>query len=205
MEQNKKRRNIGIIAGVVVVLLITGISAALIVLNQPKVRLARGISKMSKELAAYSNPAAKQINRSLLQENTMKGPYTLKIDMTATFPENDTLSMLNMDLEAGCDNEVRQANIDFNLGAYQMNLVNGTIMVDDNTMYVSVPKLLNDTYRLQLDTLGADYNASAWKDQLGFKVDSDVSIDYRYGRINGCTQRGCADTEGYNSRSEGIG
>ena len=178
MEQNKKRRNIGIIAGVVVVLLITGISAALIVLNQPKVRLARGISKMSKELAAYSNPAAKQINRSLLQENTMKGPYTLKIDMTATFPENDTLSMLNMDLEAGCDNEVRQANIDFNLGAYQMNLVNGTIMVDDNTMYVSVPKLLNDTYRLQLDTLGADYNASAWKDQLGFKVDSDVSIDF---------------------------
>ncbi len=59
-----------------------------------------------------------------------------------------------------------------------MNLVNGTIMVDDNTMYVSVPKLLNDTYRLQLDTLGADYNASAWKDQLGFKVDSDVSIDF---------------------------
>lgn len=51
-------------------------------------------------------------------------------------------------------------------------------MVDDNTMYVSVPKLLNDTYRLQLDTLGADYNASAWKDQLGFKVDSDVSIDF---------------------------
>ena len=46
MEQNKKRRNIGIIAGVVVVLLITGISAALIVLNQPKVRLARGISKI---------------------------------------------------------------------------------------------------------------------------------------------------------------
>ena len=178
MEQNKKRRNIGIIAGVVVVLLITGISAALIVLNQPKVRLARGISKMSKELAAYSNPAARQINRSLLQKNTMKGPHTLKIDMTATFPENDTLSMLNMDLEAGCDNEVRQANIDFNLGAYQMNLVNGTIMVDDNTMYVSVPKLLNDTYRLQLDTLGADYNASAWKDQLGFKVDSDVSIDF---------------------------
>lgn len=178
MEQNKKRRNIGIIAGVVVVLLITGISAALIVLNQPKVRLERGISKMSKELAAYSNPAAKQINRSLLQENTMKEPYTLKIDMTATFPENDTLSMLNMDLEAGCDNEVRQANIDFNLGAYQMNLVNGTIMVDDNTMYVNVPKLLNDTYRLQLDTLGADYNASAWKDQLGFKVDSDVSIDF---------------------------
>ena len=33
MEQNKKRRNIGIIAGVVVVLLITGISAALIVLK----------------------------------------------------------------------------------------------------------------------------------------------------------------------------
>ena len=178
MEQNKKRRNLGIIAGVVVVLLITGISAALIVLNQPKVRLARGISKMSKELTAYSSPAAKQINKSLLQKNTMKGPYTLKIDMTATFPENDTLSMLNMDLEAGCDNEVRQANIDFNLGAYQMNLVNGTIMVDDNTMYVSVPKLLNDTYRLQLDTLGADYNASAWKDQLGFKVDSDVSIDF---------------------------
>lgn len=178
MEQNKKRRNIGIIAGVVVVLLIAGISAALIVLNQPKVRLARGISKMSKELTAYSSPAAKQINKSLLQKNTMKGPYTLKIDMTATFPENDTLSMLNMDLEAGCDNEVRQANIDFNLGAYQMNLVNGTIMVDDNTMYVSVPKLLNDTYRLQLDTLGADYNASAWKDQLGFKVDSDVSIDF---------------------------
>lgn len=178
MEQNRKRRNIGIIAGVVVVLLIAGISAALIVLNQPKVRLARGISKMSKELTAYSSPAAKQINKSLLQKNTMKGPYTLKIDMTATFPENDTLSMLNMDLEAGCDNEVRQANIDFNLGAYQMNLVNGTIMVDDNTMYVSVPKLLNDTYRLQLDTLGADYNASAWKDQLGFKVDSDVSIDF---------------------------
>ena len=72
MEQNKKRRNIGIIAGVVVVSLITGISAALIVLNQPKVRLARGISKMSKELAAYSNPAAKQINRSLFQENTRK-------------------------------------------------------------------------------------------------------------------------------------
>ena len=45
MEQNRKRRNIGIIAGVVVVLLIAGISAALIVLNQPKVRLARGISK----------------------------------------------------------------------------------------------------------------------------------------------------------------
>ena len=42
------------------------------------------------------------------------------------------------------------------LEAYQMNLVNGTIMVDDNTMYVSVPKLLNDTYRLQLDMLGAD-------------------------------------------------
>ena len=83
-----------------------------------------------------------------------------------------------MDLEAGCDNEVRQANIDFNLGAYQMNLVNGTIMVDDNTMYVSIPKLLGDTYRLQLDTLGADYNASAWKDQLGFKVDQDVSIDF---------------------------
>lgn len=94
MEQNKKRRNIGNIAGVVVVLLITGISAALIVLNQPKVRLARGISKMSKELTAYSSPAAKQINKSLLQKNTMKGPYTLKIDMTATFPENDTLSML---------------------------------------------------------------------------------------------------------------
>ena len=37
---------------------------------------------------------------------------------------------------------------------------------------------MNDTYRLQLDTLGADYNASAWKDQLGFKVDSDVSIDF---------------------------
>ena len=178
MEQNRKRRNIGIIAGVVVVLLIAGISAALIVLNQPKVRLARGISKMSKELTAYSSPAAKQINKSLLQKNTMNGPYTLKIDMTATFPENDTLSMLNMDLEAGCDNEVRQANIDFNLGAYQMNLVNGTIMVDDNTMYVSIPKLLGDTYRLQLDTLGADYNASAWKDQLGFKVDQDVSIDF---------------------------
>ena len=65
MEQNRKRRNIGIIAGVVVVLLIAGISAALIVLNQPKVRLARGISKMSKELTAYSSPAAKQINKSL--------------------------------------------------------------------------------------------------------------------------------------------
>ena len=42
MEQNRKRRNIGIIAGVVVVLLIAGISAALIVLNQPKVQQSCG-------------------------------------------------------------------------------------------------------------------------------------------------------------------
>ena len=178
MEQTRGRRIIGIAAGVVAGLLAIGIVAAFIVLNQPEVRLARGISKMSKELTAYGNPAAKQINRSLLQENTRKEPHTLKVDITATFPQSDTLSMLNMDLEAGYDNENRQVGIDFNLGAYQIDLVKGTITVDDNTMYISIPKLLSDTYRLQLDTLGADYNASAWKDQLGFEVDPDVSIDF---------------------------
>ena len=171
------RRTALIITGIVAVVAIIGIGVAAIILNQPKVQLARGVSRMTKELTVYGSPASKQINHALLQKNMLDTPHTLKADMTATFPQNDNISNLNLSVQIGQDNSNRLADMKFSAGAYQVSLVNGSAIVDNNTMYISAPKLLDDTYSLKLDTLGADYNASAWSKVLGLDVDPDASYD----------------------------
>lgn len=176
-QPGQGRRTALIITGIVAVVAVVGIIAAAVILNQPRVRLARGISRMTKELAAYNSPVSKQINYTLLQENTINAPHTVKADMTATFPQSDVIDNLNLSVQIGMDRNNRLADMDFSAGTYRVNLVNGNIMVDDNTMYISTPKLLEDIYSLRLDTLGADYNKSAWKDALGLDIDPDTSCD----------------------------
>lgn len=171
------RRTALIITGIVAAVVMIGIGVAAIILNQPRVRFARGVSQMIKELAVYGNPALKQIDQALLQENMTNAPHTVKADMTATFPQSDVIDNLNLSVQIGMDRNDRLADMDFLAGTYRVNLINGNITVDDNTMYISAPKLLEDIYSLRLDTLGADYNASAWKDALGLDIDPDTSCD----------------------------
>ena len=179
MNNGKQNKRIAVIVGsIAAVVVIAGIIASTVILNQPKVRLARAVSKIQKELSEYGSPATKQINHSLLQENMESTPHTVKADTTVTFPNSDKLKNLNLSLQMGKDNSSRLADIDLTAGAYQVKLVNGKITVEDNKLYISVPKLSENTYSLQLDTLGADYNASAWSDILKLDIEPDASYDF---------------------------
>lgn len=173
----KKSKLPFIILGVILVVIIAAGAAAYVLLNSPKARLAKGVANMLKELSAYDDKVSEKINRPLLAENKRKSPHTTTVDLTVTVPEDDDMGNLNITMNAGLDYTNRLADIDFKLGVFHLNLIEGNMIVDNNQMYVSLPKLLKDTYSMKLDTLGADYNRSEWKNELEYELEEDFSLD----------------------------
>lgn len=174
-QKPKKGRAIAMV--IVAVIAVAGVAAG-VILNRPKVRLLRGMTDLAAQIQAYRNPAMEQIDLATLRDNMQKEAYTTTAGLTVTLPGNEEVSTLNIDMNMGRDNENRKANIDLELGAYYLNLAQGSIIVDDNTMYISLPKLLSDTYSIRLDTLGADYRSSIWKQELGLDIDEDAAYDF---------------------------
>lgn len=181
LEENKKKNTgliVGIIVGVIVLLAVSAGVIFAIIMNSPKVRLAKGTANMVKEMAEYASPAAEQIAFTEISNNIRNSQYASNMDFTFTLPENEDIDNINLSIQSNVDRSNELASIDFSIGAYHLSLVEGNMTISDNEMYITLPKLVKDTYSLRLDTIGADYNNSEWAKELGLEVDKNASYDF---------------------------
>ena len=159
--KNKLHRNIFIAAGTSLLVFV-----CLFCLNifffSPKAVLTRSLTALGTEWAE-------------LQYGNKPIETKSSINVTATAIDSK-YSTVGMDMKIHSDVAKKILEAETELSISNVSIVEGKICVDEDRLFIEVPKLLTEKLYVDLDTLGADYNKSAWAEWSGVKLPQDFSI-----------------------------
>ena len=179
-KKNKAGLIVGILcaAAVIIVIAIGVLAGKALLGGGPRKQLAKGITNMTREMAAYQSSVAEDIGLEAIRKLRDKEPVHTNIDFSFTDP-NATGSITNVDIEvdAVTDYRKKMAEYDVSLGTYGIDMNIGSIVAADNTVYVSVPIIFHDdVYSLDLTNLGKDFNNSALSSLMNETLPEDYSL-----------------------------
>ena len=174
----KTKKIVRIVLIIFVVTLIIGSTAFAIVINTPRIKLARAGSNMIKELSEYSINMDSAIDFRNLKSFGEKNPQAEEFKVNFVLPKEKGINGFGISLKGVKDKKERKADYDLSANVMKVPVISSDIAVNDNTLFIAVPKLFEDTYFVKLDTLGEDFNKSEWSDYLGMNLEDDISYDF---------------------------
>ena len=178
-KKNKKGLVIGMIAAAaVLVSAIAGFAVYKLVFDTPRARLAKGFANLAEDMAAYRGQIADKVDYASLTEGFYSKPYSADMSMNITNPNLESaIDTVGFDISEHMDYPGRKLDADFSISIWNAALFSGNMTVDDNTLYISLPALAKDTYCLNLESLGRDFNRSAWSRMLEVQAEESLSLD----------------------------
>lgn len=178
-----KKRKTGLIIGIsVAAVLVVAVSAGVVLSKSlfgggAKQQLAKGMLNMTKEMEAYSGSISKEIDIDALQKLTFQKPMHTNIDLSFTDPSaSGSFDNISLEIDSISDIKNKRGKYDVNLGTYGFDMELGSIVADNNTLYISSPLLFKeDVYSLDVTNLGRDFNNSAWAELFDTTLPEDTT------------------------------
>ncbi len=157
----KLNRNIFFVAGIIL-LAFTCLLFANIYFFNSKAILTRSLTKLGTELSEY---------------HVMDKPIETKSRFNVTVTSIDSkYSTVGMDVKMHSDyaKKIVEAETEFSIS--NVSILESKICVHEDRLFLELPKLLTESLYIDLDTIGQDYNHSAWAEWLGISLPEDLSI-----------------------------
>lgn len=198
MQQEPKKNNVGMIVCIAVAVVVIIAAACAIGVfafgGSPKSKANKAFDKMNDEFAQYTTPIG-EIEFDKINENAKENPMHLGLDLSMTFPENEDVGNVKVDIDAISDLKNSAWSADVGAGAYGISLDLGSITYADDAIYVKSRYLGSDTYKVSLSNIAEDFNNSAWSTLLGTTLPEDVLEPYEEASVVDLGQYSASLTE----------
>ncbi len=181
MEVEKKNRAglvIGIAAAVVVVIVaaVAVFFAGRALGSKPELRLQAATAKMALEMAQYGSSLSEQIDFDAIDELRRMGTMHTNTDVSITVTDGETTNM-EFNVDALVNQSKKSMNCEIKIGMYGFQMPFADVAATQDTLYISLPQFLKDTYRVGLTNFGEKFNDSEWAELFDTTLPEDYSIE----------------------------
>ena len=178
-----KKNKAGLIIGAIAVVAVVLIIAIGVLLSQSFLgggsaskKIQKGFTNMAKEMEAYTCSVSDELGSDEIEELFKKKPSHINGELSITDPESS--ENIKISLDAVTDRKNKQGEYNLQAGAMGFNVDAGTIVADQNTLYVSSPVFLKDkVYSIDTKDLGKNFNNSVWAELMETELDDDCSFE----------------------------
>lgn len=179
----KKKSNTGLIIAIAVVFAIVFMGAIVAAvsflggrfLKSPEVKVMAGFANMMLEIAEYDSSLSQKIDFASIQALGDAGTMHTDTDVSVTMPDS-RIGNMSFSIDALTNRSEKKAAYDIGIGAYGFEVPFADIAATQDTLYISLPMFLKDTYSVGLTQLGEDFNNSQWAKLFNTKLPEDYSI-----------------------------
>lgn len=179
----KKKSNTGLIIALSVAFAVVfmGIIAAAAffvggrLVKSPEVRMTAGFANMMLEIAEYDSSLSEKIDFDSIRALGDAGTMHMDTDVSVTMPDSE-IGNMSFRFDTLTNRSEKKAACDIGVGVYGFEVSFADIAATEDTLYVSLPMLLKDTYSVGLTRLGEDFNNSQWAKLLDTELPEDYSI-----------------------------
>jgi len=179
----KKKSNTGLIIAIAVVFAIVfmgAVAAAVFFvggrfLKSPEVKVKAGFANMLLELAEYDSSLSQKIDFASIQALGDAGTMHTDTDVSVTVPDSQ-IGNMSFRIDALTNKSEKKAAYDIGIGVYGFETSFADIAATQDTLYISLPMFLKDTYSVGLTQLGEDFNNSEWAKLFDTELPDDYSI-----------------------------
>ena len=183
MDTNmEKKSRTGLIIGIIAAAVVVVIAAAVAVFfvgmslgSKPELRLQAAMAKMASEMAEYGSSLSEQIDFEAIGELRETGTIHSNIDVSVTVKSDETTNV-EFNIDALQNESLEKANYDIKVGMYGFQIPFANVAAASDTLYISVPQFLKDTYRVELANLGEKFNSSQWAELFDTTLPDDYSV-----------------------------
>lgn len=181
METEKKNRTglvIGIVAAVIVVIMaaVAVFFAGRALGSKPELRLQAATAKMALEMAQYGSSLSEKIDFDSIDELRKTETIHTNTDVSITITGDETTNV-EFSVDALANKSQKRMNCDIGVGMYGFQMPFADVAATSDTLYISLPPLLKDTYRVGLTNLGEEFNNSEWAELLDTTLPDDYSVE----------------------------
>lgn len=176
----KKKKKTGPVIAIVLVAVIAvaigiGVWVHASVSGSPEARLAKGFENLAKEMTAGETAVLADIDYPEIFEMLEEDGGTIGVSMNFTMPGEDTIGF---DYTQNYDRDNELMDADMNISAYNVSLIEIKLAADESRLYLGIPRLFDDTYYVNMDTLAQEFNDSVWCEVLELgELDKDFALD----------------------------
>lgn len=181
METEKKNRTglvIGIAAAVIVVIVaaVAVFFAGRALGSKPEVRFQAAMAKMTSEMAQYGSSLSEKIDFDTIDELRSTKTIHTNTDVSITVIDDETTNV-EFSVDALTNKSQKRMNCDIGVGMYGFQIPFADVAATSDTLYISLPQFLKDTYRVSLTNLGEEFNNSEWAGLLDTTLPEDYSVE----------------------------
>ena len=180
---NGKKSKAGLVIGIIAAVAVALIIAIGVLLSQSLFgggsgakKVQKGFVNMAKEMEAYTCSVSDELGSDAIEELFKKKPSHINGELSLTDPESSQNAKVSID--AVTDLKNKQGKYNLQAGMMGINVDAGTIVADNNTIYVSSPVFLRDnTYAIETTDLGKKFNDSVWAQLMETELEEDLSFE----------------------------
>jgi len=176
-KNNKSKIIILIIAIVTILLVGIGAGAYVIINNNPKVKVFKGINMTTKELEGKETLTERIVGEDYfkdLKENGSKQNMQFALNATS-YPELSQFKGTGISIDSSCDMKNKVLMFDIG-GQYKgTNLVNAQFYTDNKKLMISVPKVYNAWFTCDAENIQDQYNNSYFA-STGQLINKELSL-----------------------------
>ena len=177
----KKKGKGGLIAIIIVIVVLllaaAGVLAYKLFGTSPEKKLTQGIINLQAEMTANASPVSEQLGAEEIIRLLDEKPVTMDMSLNVSIPSLETtLDTVGIDYTVNYDLNNKLMDAQMKLSAMNMDLVGMDMAASGNTLYLSLPGLLTNSYFINTDTFGKDFNASPWTSLLDVPLDESLSF-----------------------------
>ena len=177
----KKKGKGGLIAIIIVIVVLllaaAGVLAYKLFGTSPEKKLTQGIINLQAEMTANASPVSEQLGAEEIIRLLDEKPVTMDMSLNVSIPSLETtLDTVGIDYTVNYDLNNKLMDAQMKLSAMNMDLVGMDMAASGNTLYLSLPGLLTNSYFINTDTFGKDFNASPWTSLLDMPLDESLSF-----------------------------
>ena len=180
---NGKKSKAGLVIGIIAAVAVVLVIAIAVLLSQSLFgggsgakKVQKGFANMAKEMEAYTCSVSDELGSDAIEELFKKKPSHINGELSLTDPESS--QNIKISLDAVTDLKNKQGKYNLQGGMMGINIDAGTIVADNNTIYVSSPVFLRDnTYAIETTDLGKKFNDSVWAELMETELEDDLSFE----------------------------
>ncbi|MDE7207105.1 MAG: hypothetical protein K2N90_08130 [Lachnospiraceae bacterium] len=181
METEKKSRT-GLVIGIAVAVIVVIVAAAAVFFagralgSKPELRLQAATAKMASERAEYGSSLSEKIDYDAFNKLWETGTMHIDTDVSITITDGETTNA-EFSVDALLNESKKMASYDIGVGMYGFQIPFVEVAATSDTLYISLPQFLKDTYRVGLTNLGEEFNNSEWAELLDATLPNDYSVE----------------------------
>lgn len=145
--------------------------------SKPELRIAAGMKKMTEEMEQYGSSLSEKIDFDTINELRKTGTIHTDTDVSITVTDGETTNV-EFSVDALTNASQKKASCDIGIGMYGFQIPFADVAVTQDMLYVSLPELLKDTYRVDMTTLGEKFNDSEWARLLDTELPENYSATF---------------------------